>query len=129
MPAFNFEKRFAAKVSSGEKSMTIRQLRKKGNPRVGQMAHCFSGMRTRQCVRLGSWAITQVMSVTFQFDCGPPESNVVIIDGQKLTPAEREALAKCDGFKDFAEMASWFKSKNGNIDFMGHLIMWEPACQ
>lgn len=121
MPAFNFEKRFAAKVSSGEKRQTIRVTRKKGNAKVGDMAHCYTGMRTRKCVRLGSWTVTAVRYITIELRA---EGDLCVIDACPIDALDREELAKADGFKDWADMRAWLVTKHCTL-FNGRLVMWE----
>lgn len=123
MPAFNFERRFAALVSSGEKRQTIRITRKKGNAKVGDVAHCYTGMRTRKCVRLGSWTVTAVRYITIELR---DRGDLVVIDAYGLDAADREDLARADGFKDWADMRAWLLSKDCTL-FNGRLIQWEYA--
>ena len=48
MPAFNFQPWKAPLVETGKSVQTIRAKRKH-RPRVGQIAHCFIGMRHPGC--------------------------------------------------------------------------------
>ena len=122
MPAFNFQNRFAEDVRTGAKRQTIRAKRKV-RPEPGQTAHCFTGMRTRQCERLGGWPIVEVADVVI---CrGIPRSGgVLFIQGAMvLTIEELEQFAKNDGFDSWAEMLDWFKTNHG-LPFYGDLIAW-----
>jgi hypothetical protein len=45
----------------------------------------------------------------------------VAIGGVELDPSEREALARRDGFPDFATMLEFWA---GRLPFKGHIIHW-----
>ena len=115
MPAYNFQPVFAAAVEAGWKVQTIRAKRK-NRPRVGQIAHCFTGMRTRQCRRIGTWKIEDVVDVRIDY-AG------VILDGSPLRAIDLDAFAWADGFKDWEDMRTWFRATHG-LPFHGDLVMW-----
>ena len=46
----------------------------------------------------------------------------VAVDGLGLECDEKEALARRDGFRDFAEMMAFWK---GRLPFIGHIIHWK----
>jgi len=122
MPAFNFQKRFAEKVESGEKKQTIRARRKDGrNPRVGQTAYLYFGMRTKSCRKLGEDIITSVEPITIERN-GPAFVNVTTYRGY-LGYFEKEVLANEDGFSTFTEMLEWFETTH-SLPFYGFLIKW-----
>ena len=115
MPAYNFQPVFAAAVEAGWKVQTIRAKRK-NRPRVGQMAHCFTGLRTRQCRRLGAWKIENVVDVRID-DAG------VMLDGSPLRANDLDAFAWADGFGKWHGMLTWFRATHG-LPFHGDLVMW-----
>ena len=115
MPAYNFQAVFAPYVESGIKHQTIRAKRKQ-RPKAGQISHCFSGMRTRRCRRLGSWPIGAVRDVRI-FDEG------VLLDGAALLAGDLDAFAKADGFPHWPGMLVWFSRTHG-LPFHGDLIVW-----
>lgn len=51
MPSFSFKERFVPMVKDGSKRQTVRAYRK-NNPKPGQLAYLFFGMRTKFCTRL-----------------------------------------------------------------------------
>ncbi len=116
MPAFNFQAMFADAVANGSKRQTIRAKRK-NRPRVGQMAHCYSGMRTRNCRRLGEWKIVSVMHVRID-DAG------VLLDGAAVRAVELDTFARADGFENWERMLNWFRNAHG-LPFHGDLVMWK----
>lgn len=115
MPAFNFKSVFASAVECGWKCQTIRAKRK-NRPRVGQTAHCFIGMRTRRCRRLGAWPICAVHDVRLMGDG-------VLVDGAALKCGDLDAFARADGFSGWAGMTAWFINEHG-LPFHGDLVMW-----
>ena len=90
MPAFNFQESFASAVEAEAKRQTIRAKRRQ-RPRVGQTAHCFTGMRTRKCRRLGGWPISAVADVRI-------DESGVILNGAVLRAEDLDAFARADGF-------------------------------
>ena len=117
MPAFNFHRAFAPAVESGLKTQTIRAKRKT-RPRVGQTAHCFTGMRTAHCRRLGSWPIVGVTDVRLN-EAG------ILLNGAALKSEDLDAFAILDGFVNWPEMFAWFDTTHG-LPFHGDLISWIP---
>lgn len=118
MPAYNFQKRFAAKVESGEKLHTIRAIRKDGKrPMPHTPMAAYFGMRTKGCRLLVRSVISRVEHV--RIDSG----GIVQLDGRQITHAERDALALADGFVDAREFVSFFRDNHG-LPFEGHLIHW-----
>jgi hypothetical protein len=115
MPAYNFKSQFASAVVSGRKQQTIRAKRKTP-PRVGQLAHCFVGMRTRNCRRLGSWPICSVNDVEIL-------RHGVVVDGKEFFPIALDFFAVADGFRHWIEMRDWFERVHG-LPFRGDLISW-----
>lgn len=120
----NFQRQFAADVVTGIKRQTIRSAGKRVHvPRVGEQAHCYTGLRTRATKRLGMWPVKAVevlrMDVT---DIGL--SNVVL-GANRMTTLGLEQLAVEDGFKSAADMGAWFAKTHGCGEFYGWLIGWE----
>jgi hypothetical protein len=115
MPAFNFQTQFADDVESETKGQTIRAKRK-NRPRPGQMAHCFTGMRTKHCRRLGSWIIYAVIDVKIM-------EEGVLLNGAALNASELDAFAQADGFRNWSYLMTWFKKQHG-LPFSGDLIKW-----
>lgn len=64
MVALNFEAQFADDVEDGRKRRTIRAPRKDGrNPKAGDKAHLYTGMRQKGCRKLGEATVTRVRGV------------------------------------------------------------------
>ncbi len=131
MPALNFQKQFAAAVESGEKRQTIRAFRKDGrNPKPGDTLYLYTGMRTKQCRKLGEVICSDarelwIARATTEFDCpyllwlGRGEHQTMCSE----LMGQAEEMAKADGFSDWNEMVDWFDKTHG-LPFEGLLIKW-----
>ena len=80
------------------------------------MAHCFTGMRTKQCKKLGSWPIYAVVNVMIM-------EEGVLLNGGALKDTELDAFAEADGFRNWPFMMTWFQKQHG-LPFSGDLIKW-----
>jgi len=126
MPAFNFQKQFAPAVEAGDKTQTIRAMRKDGRrPEPGQTAYLYTGMRTSACRKLREgtiWAVNNIMighnGVLINYD----------EDGEYPINEEYELnmFARADGFESWESMRDWFDKTHG-LPFEGNLIKWETA--
>ena len=106
MPAYNFQARFAPLVETGQKETTIRGR----EARVGTTAYLFTGMRTKQCRRLGQGEIIGCTPISLGFQQnGMPYA---LFGRFKLNQKELATLAAGDGFIDPREMMDWFAANN-----------------
>lgn len=117
MGLYNFKARFAPFIKNGTKTHTIRAIRK--NPdKPGNTIHCYTGLRQKGAKLLGRFKCVEVEPIEIDSD------HFVYVDGVELDIGEREALARRDGFKDFADMMAFW---NGRLPFQGHIIHWKKA--
>lgn len=120
----NFQKQFAVPVATGAKRQTIRSMAKRVHvPKVGDVAHCYTGLRTRHARLLGKWPIQRVVVVRFQM-----ESDTIVhavVGSDCLNRSALSQLALADGFESLRAMESWFGATHGNGDFEGWLIGWD----
>ena len=121
MPLLNFQKRFAPLVANGSKSQTIRAKRKDcKNPRPGQTLYCYSGLRTRNCVKLGEFICKSVEEIAIT------EEGIIFYQGRYPSTEESHQMAMNDGFRSFDswyELRCFFKDNHG-LPFFGLLIKW-----
>ena len=127
-----FKPQFAPYVLDGTKTHTIRATRK-NPPRVGEICHCYTGLRTKQCKLLGRWPCVKVERIAIQFGHAGIR---ITIDDQTLDNMEAELFAIRDGFRPsnkapfaalFAMRDFWVKAHKiepGQI-FGGQVIHWE----
>lgn len=118
----NFQKQFAADVWSGRKRQTIRAAGHRRVPAVGQVAHCYTGLRTRKTQLLGRWEIDQVQVIRFDLNCHGIKN--LTLASEPVSWGAFEALAKADGFADAVAMSRWFAANHAPREFYGWVISW-----
>lgn len=118
MVAISFKKRYADKVESGKKLMTIRKTKR---VKAGDKLQLYTGMRTQGCRKLRDAVCVAVDSVSITPDCpffGQPG----------WWPKDKNVFAEHDGFQTYADMYAFFKSEYGYDEpdyiFNGYAIMW-----
>lgn len=115
-----FKRRFALYVWEGSKTHTIRGERA-NPPKVGETCHCYVDPRQKSMALLGRWECVKVEPITITAD-------QVLIEGQRLSSDERNALAWRDGFRDMGRHHA-FKSMmhfwEGRLPFHGQVIHWK----
>lgn len=124
MAQFNFKGQFADQVRDGRKKQTIRAKRKRP-PRVGEIAYLFTGLRTKQCQRLGAKLIISVEEIQIT------ERHIGITHEREssdithiLGPRETANLIIADGFDTAEDFFTFFREQHG-FPFFGHLTKWE----
>ena len=117
MGLYGFQKRFVPFILSGEKTHTIRAIR--ANPdKPGNTLHLYTGLR-----RKGARLLMRVPCVKVEGIVITPGGMIRIAD-QWLEDDEREALARRDGFEDFASMIRFWREPKDRLPFHGHIIHW-----
>lgn len=120
---FNFKRQFAQAVQDGTKRQTIRQNRADGKwPVPGDIACCYTGLRTSKTELLRESLITSVRTV--RIECAG--NGELFINGDPFTGHERAAFAQADGFKDWPSMLEFFKTQYKQDTFYGFCVTWEP---
>ncbi len=119
MPAYSFQMQFCGPVERGEKTHTIRGKRK-ARPKPGQRFVGYFGMRTKACRKLIESTIARVQDVFMSQ--GRDGVVKVDLDGERLSPDQCEALARRDGFPDWATMQQFWV---GRYPFSGDMIHWK----
>ena len=116
MPLLGFQKQFAPLVESGEKRQTIRAHRKR--PFVkGDRLYLYTGLRTKQCRKLGEAVCTKVESIRIR------TGGAVLLGSQLLGVRQIQRISRDDGFDNAEEMVQWFEETHG-LPFEGQLIRW-----
>lgn len=119
MPALNFKKQFQSAVLTGRKAQTIRATRK--HPiKAGDKLYLYTGMRTKDCLRLRVTPCTKVTPIKIVPDEVLPS---VILGGRTLSFHEQQELAKKDGFFMAEDFFRFFRETHGER-FEGQLIEW-----
>ena len=115
MPSLNFQKQFVQQIREGRKCQTIRSLRKVLF-KTGDLLYLYTGMRTKNCTKLGEAKASEVLPVLIN-------KWRIEVDGKTLTHRECDEFAKEDGFEDWVKMKVWFLNNHG-FPFSGQLIKW-----
>jgi len=115
MPALNYQSWKAHKVESGECRQTIRQDRHRPF-RVGDQLYHYVGMRTKACRKIRESVCAEVQPILI-------DGVFVLLSEKCLKEAERDALARADGFSDYLDMEAWF-NKTYSMPFSGQVIRW-----
>lgn len=131
MVAYSFKKQFGPPILAGTKAQTIRAERKR-HARPGEMVQLFTGMRTRQCRRLGESRCIEVLPIRIELprERRVPEVMVFTPSGDLarhyMTGRALENFARADGFRDFDDLhAFWAAEHPGVLTFNGVLIRWQ----
>ena len=114
---------FIDKILSGEKRQTIRRAGKKwANVKVGDKLTLYTGLRTKQCRKLGEAEIEEILDVRIVTSI----LNVcyVFVNDTLIRRKELEKLARKDGFDSGIAFCKWFFDKYGD-DFHGKVIRWK----
>jgi hypothetical protein len=117
MVAFSFSPEFAGPVSAREKKQTIRQTPR---AKVGDRIQLYTGMRTRNCVKL----VAEDPVCTYVGYVNISPTGLTVSDTSKH-PRDIDEFARLDGFEDYAAMLAWFKGRYGHPSFIGYLHRWE----
>lgn len=124
MPAYNFSKRFAPLVETGQKRQTIRKTAR--GAKRGDTAYLYTGQRTVTCRKLGEGVITEVMRIEIANDAGTgPQCAVTLPSGElrRLIGDDLLAFARADGFANTEEFVEWFADRYG-LPFRGYVHQW-----
>jgi uncharacterized protein YqfB (UPF0267 family) len=128
MGLYNFQKRFAPFILSGEKTHTIRSVR--ANPdKPGNTLHLYTGLRQKgaqllmrvPCVKVEE---IEICAVDHPTHSGVTKVFTIEIDGHYLDRSEKEALARRDGFDSLAAMMRFWQEPKNRLPFRGHIIHW-----
>lgn len=122
MPLIDFKSQFALDVWRGAKRQTIRStLTRRIPPEVGQLAHCYTGLRTRGVQQLGVWPIVRVEVLRMMIGLGDVEA---VLGSHVLSELQRDELARSDGFPNWPALLAWFAEHHPTGDFSGWVISW-----
>lgn len=120
MPSYNFKPQFGDAIRSGAKRQTIRARGKRKPPKAGEIAYCFTGLRTQHVSRLGSFPIESAEPIGIS---AAGRTVRIPRDGRwcDLDAGEIEQLARADGFACADDFFVFFESE---VTFSGYLIKW-----
>jgi hypothetical protein len=129
MVALNFKPEFVDLIDGGEKTRTIRRVRKAGNPTRGDVMQLYTGLRTKDCEKIRDVTCTRVRPVRI-------DHIGIKLDGFLLWTGDAPAyqggpdpehyegdFVRADGFDSFSDMVDFFEKQYG-LPFEGQLIEW-----
>lgn len=134
MPLLGFKKRFAPMVENGLKEhpdpaiaikrQSIRAKRRDGrNPHAGETLYLYTGLRTKQCRKLGQTPCKSTTEIVVA-------RSGICLAGQWITPAEADQIAIADGFNSYSELWDFMEREHHMMaiedtsGFWGLLIKW-----
>lgn len=100
------------------KRQTIRAIGKRRHARAGEMLQLYTGMRTRQCKKIGEAPCVFVVPIRIDVMKTRLKFSDFVFDA--------EAFAQADGFASAADMHAFWLDAHGLGKFEGVLIRWEP---
>lgn len=133
MTAYGFKARFGPKIITKSKTQTMRLPRKDGRlPPVDGELQMFTGMRTPQCIRLGTATVKAVYPISIDWEHSWVDVQMKPAGKPyRLNRAELDRFAVADGFENWLELYEFFHKVHGAEPFKGYLIIWgdtfEPA--
>jgi len=120
MPSLNFTYK-PELVKEGIKRQTIRPVQNR-EYKEGDILHLFKGLRTPNCEKLGVALCSEVFKIRMELSLSFP--SIRVYDGTTLTKAEREDIAKRDGFENEEQMWLWFRHRYKCADWIFWVIRW-----
>lgn len=124
MAIYNFKKQFSGAIRAGTKTQTIRAHGKRPPPKVGDLAYCYTGLRTQGVCRLGAFLVVRVSQISIS--AGSRSVSVPRCGAWcNLADDEIEQLARADGFASADEFFGFFAQEHGGT-LGGYLIEWSP---
>ncbi len=121
MPALGYKKQFAQPIRDGWKRTTIRQERKKNPIRVGDTLHMFTGMRTKQCEKIGMYRCKSVRPIIIE-----PKKKFITLDGHPCSELAIQGIVHGDGFSSVDAFFAFFEQNYGATPPPMVLIGFEP---
>lgn len=118
-----FKKQFAVFVEQGSKTHTIRAKRKRP-PHVGEVAHCYTGLRQKGARCLGRFEVVKIDTIWIDV----AEGLQIQIGGAGLSIDEMLEFARRDGFRStlpINEMRDFWIQNHGTDLFVGDIIHWK----
>lgn len=121
MVSFTFKAEFIPLIHSGDKFQTIRRSMR---CKPGETMHLFTGLRTKDCQRIGEAICQEVFPVMFRENSFHTGFNHKV--SQMDNPDELLAFAKADGFSSWEDCHQFFRN-HYEFPFTGFVHRWDPS--
>lgn len=116
---------FAGKIKSGEKRQTIRSASDKwANVKAGDRLTLYTGLRTKECRKLGEAVVESITPITLQSAAGWVEANTQL-GVFRLSSIDLQNLARRDGFENTRDFFAFFNRKYDGDAFEFYVIRWK----
>ena len=127
MAAYNFKKRFADKIESGDKNQAVRRIGKRHHAKPGGDVQMYTGMRTKSCKKIRDPDPTCLSVDPIAIFVGEEEINFIKIGKDVAISGDvLDQFAVADGFDDAADFHKFWLEFHGLGLFQGLLIKWTP---
>jgi hypothetical protein len=121
MVAYSFKRQFVALILAGIKKQTIRADRKR-HARPGEDIQLYTGVRTKQCRKIGTAICFSVTPVTINLK----DNNVVVGGDIRHGWDQLDKFARSDGFDGWPDMRAFWHQNHPTVQvFSGVMIRWE----
>ena len=119
---------FIDKILSGEKRQTIRRASPKwANVKAGDKLTLYTGLRTKQCRKLGEAVVESITPIEINTRRCPKTTDAlfgrICVEGIQLKASEAIKLAEADGFDEGIGFLGFFHDHYGE-HFVGNIIKW-----
>lgn len=113
---------FIDKILSGEKRQTIRKAGKKWDKvKVGDKLTLYTGLRTKQCRKLGEAEVESIEDIEIKIGVFYSEA---WLNGDSINEDVCKKLAQADGFNSAWDFLEFFHDHYG-VNFKGKIIRWK----
>lgn len=134
MVAYSFNKRFIDPIRVGlsrislsfdcpPKRQTIRAVGKRRHARPGEILQLYTGMRTKQCEKIGDARCTEVLPIAMKVT---EHTIAILLNDVPIGGGYIHAFAQSDGFAHGEDMLAFWLREHGKGRFDGLLIKWAP---
>ncbi len=134
MVAYSFRPRFVGPILVGlgrdietwpgirPKLQTIRAIGKRRHARSGEMIQLYTGMRTKECRKIGDAECKSVHKIEMKIGT---HTLYIEVDGAHIKGGRLHEFAMFDGFDSGEDMLEfWHQEHSGVTHFEGVLIKW-----
>lgn len=119
---------FVRKNLPRPKRQTIRAHGKRRHAREGEALQHYTGMRTKQCRKIGDAKCTKVSPIELWIGAaGTDELGIMVGDDYFCGSTAVREFAQADGFDTAADMVAFWRENHPGVDhFQGVLVEWAP---
>ncbi len=119
-----FQDQFIPKILDGSKHTTIRKIRKRGNPKPGDILSLrqWTGKPYRSKQEVIKEVVCEAVDIIYIYENGVSTDSGIY--GKFINRENEKLVARKDGFSSWADMLNWFRKTHG-LPFEGNLIRFK----